>query len=286
MKLWQIKWFKLLIIITSGLLAVGLTFVIIFIHQNSKSLSPTPSPKIETPLPSLSGELPEPKTLGVAARNESLHPILMYHHIQDIFQPANAAEKELYLNPAKLKEEMKFLSESGYRAALLSELFDDLPGERVVITFDDGYKDVVDNALPILKELGFRGVVFIIVNNVGRPGYMSFDDLNKLKNEGWEIGSHTLAHPDLAKEPETIQRKQIFESKKILEDGLNIKIEYFCYPAGRYNETTINLLKEAGYVGAVTVESGTKNSKDKIFELKRIRIEAKTTLSNFKNYFK
>lgn len=286
MKLWQIKWFRVGVIIISSLLALGATAAFLFIFSNSNSLSPTPSPKIETPLPSLQGQLPEPKTLGVATKNESSDPILMYHHIQDISNPANVAEKNLYLSPIKLKEEMEYLSESGYKTAVLSELFYNLPDKRVVITFDDGYKDVIDNALPVLKELGFRGVVFIIVNNVGKPGYMNFNDLRVLNQEGWKIGSHSLTHPNFKTLSNEAAKKQIFESKNILEDKLNIKVEYFCYPAGRYNETTINLVKEAGYVGAVTIEPGAKNSKDNIFELKRIRIDGNTALSGFKSIFK
>lgn len=283
--MWQVKWFRVGVLIVSALVAVGITFIIILIHERSFSQSPAPTLN-STPLPSFQGQLPEPKTLGVATKNESTVPILMYHHIQDLSNTSNPIEKGLSLGTAKFREEMKYLSDSGYKTATLTELFYNVPDKRVVLTFDDGYKDVVDNALPALKEFGFRGVVFIIVDRVGQPGYLGWGDLERLNQEGWEIGSHTLNHPELAREPEPIQRKQIFESKKILEDGLDIKIEYFCYPAGRYNEMTINLVKEAGYLGAVTVEAGTKNSKDKIFELKRIGIKDQATFSSFKNYFK
>ena len=276
--MWQIKWFKIGLLIFSGLLAVGATFIVILIHERSFSESPAPSTS-ETPQPSLQGYLPEPKTLGVAAKNESSDPIFMYHHIQDV-------SDNLSLSPAKFRSEVEYLSQNNYQVITLSELFNDTPGEKAVLTFDDGYKDVIDNALPVLKKFGFRGVVFIIVNNIGQSGYMSFDDLRVLKNEGWEIGSHSLTHPDFKILSDELAKKQIVESKKILEDGLNIKIEYFCYPAGRYNETTVNLVKEAGYVGAVTIKPGTKNSKDKIFELKRIRIQSAETLFGFKSIFK
>ena len=286
MKLWQVKWFRVGVIIISSLLMVGATAAFLSVFSNLNSLSPTPSPKIETPLPSLQGQLPEPKTLGVATREESLDPILMYHHIQDVSNFANVVEGGLYVSPAELREEMEYLSKLGYKTAILSELFDDLPDKRVVITFDDGYKDVIDNALPILKENGYRAVVFVITDKINQPGYLDWGNLERLKNEGWEIGSHSLTHPDFKILSDELAKKQIFESKKILEDKLKIKVEYFCYPAGRYRETTIDLLKEAGYLGAVTIELGAKNSKDKIFELKRIRIEGNTTFSVFKNYFK
>ncbi|MCX6811392.1 MAG: polysaccharide deacetylase family protein, partial [Candidatus Berkelbacteria bacterium] len=184
------------------------------------------------------------------------------------------------------KEEIKYLSDAGYKTVTLSELFNDVPDKRVVLTFDDGYKDVVINALPALKEHGFRGVAFIIVDNVGKPGHVTWDDIKKLKDEGWEIGSHSLTHPDLEVSSKEVAQKQIIDSKKILEDKLKTTIDFFCYPAGKYTETTISLLKSAGYVGAVTTSSGTKNYKTKIFELKRLRIVNTESLTSFKSKVK
>ena len=282
MKLWQVKWFKLMILIVSGLLAVGITFVIIYIHQNSNFSSPTPPQNFETPLPSLQGHLPEPKALGVKTKDETNVPILMYHHIQNISASSNITEKNLSVSPAIFKDEIKYLSQSGYSGAVLDELFDEYPQKRIVITFDDGYKDIIENALPVLKEYGFRGVVFVIVDNIGKSGYMNIGDLNILINNGWEIGSHSLTHPSLKKLSEDESKKQITESKKILENIMQTKINYFCFPAGKYNEDTIEILKSTGYVGAVTIEPGKENLKPNIFELKRIRIEANDTLSSFK----
>ncbi|MBU2595377.1 polysaccharide deacetylase family protein [Patescibacteria group bacterium] len=275
--MWQIKWFKIGLLIFSGLLAVGVTFIIILIHERSFSESPAPSTS-ETPQPSLQGYLPEPKTLGVATKSESTDPILMYHHIQD-------APDNLSLSPAIFKAEAEYLFQENYQTITLSELFNDTSGKKVVLTFDDGYKDVVDNALPVLKEYGFRGVVFVIVDNVGKPGYLSFDDLALLKNEGWEIGSHSLTHLDLVVSS-AAAKAEIFDSRKILQDRLGIQVNFFCYPAGKYNDSTLSLVKDAGYLGAVTTESGTKNSKINIFELKRIRIQNAETLFGFKSIFK
>lgn len=280
--MWQVKWFRISVLIISSLAAVGISFFIFFIHQRSISGSPTPISNSSTPLPSIQGDLPEPKTLGVATKDESDTPILMYHHIQDVSKNANTAEKNLSLSPAKFEEEVKFLSDSGYKTATLAELFNDLPEKRVVLTFDDGYKDLITNAFPILKEYGFRGVVFIIVNNVGNPGYADWDDLKKLRDQGWEIGSHSLTHPDLKIASDETAKKQIVESKKILEDKLDITIEFFCYPSGKYNQKTIDLLEAAGYLGAVTIDSGRENLKTNIFELKRLRIIYTESLASFK----
>jgi peptidoglycan/xylan/chitin deacetylase (PgdA/CDA1 family) len=281
--MWQVKWFRIAVIVISGLVAVGLAFVVIFIHERSFSQSPTPVSNSATPLPSPQGKLPEPKALGVATKDESDTAILMYHHIQDVPNNANSTEKNLSLSPAKFKEEIKYLSDSGYKTAILSELFNDVPEKRVILTFDDGYKDLMTNAFPTLKVYGFRGVTFIIVDDVGKPGYVTWDDLKLLKNEGWEIGSHSLTHLDLEVSSNDTSQKQIIDSKKILEDELGIKVEFFCYPAGKYNLNTISILKAAGYRGAVTINSGIKNYQDKIFELKRLRIVNTESLASFKS---
>lgn len=281
--MWQVKWFRIAVIIVSGLAAVGLAFIIINIFERSFSESPAPiSNSNLTPLPSLQGQLPEPKTLGVATKDTSNTAILMYHHIQDVPKLANSTEKNLSLSPAKFKEEIKYLSDVGYKTATMAELFNDVPEQRVVLTFDDGYKDVITNAFPTLKEYGFRGVAFIIIDDVGKPGYMTWDDLKNLKNQGWEIGSHSLTHPDLEVSSKDVAQKQIVDSKRILEDKLGIKIEFFCYPAGKYNPTTISILKAAGYIGAVTIDSGSENLKSRIFELKRLRIFNSESLASFK----
>lgn len=280
--MWQVKWFRIAVIIVTGLTAVGLAFIIIFIHERSFSQSPTPTSNSDsTPLPSLQGKLPEPKTLGVATKDISNTAILMYHHIQDVAKNANSTEQNLSLSPTKFKEEIKYLSDSGYKTATLSELFNDVPGKRVVLTFDDGYKDLASFVLPTLKEYGFRGVAFIIVDDVGKPGYVTWNDIKALRDQGWEIGSHSLTHPDLKIASDETTKKQIVESKKILEDKLSIKVEFFCYPAGKYNPTTITILKAAGYIGAVTIDSGRENSKTNIFELKRIRVLNTESLTSF-----
>lgn len=271
-------------IIISGALALGLAFVVIFIRQNLNSSSPIPTQNLETPAPSFEGQLPKPKILGAAIKNEVDIPILMYHHI-GIIGAEETEERDLYLDPLSFQEEADYLAQENYQVITLSELFNDTPGKKVVLTFDDGYKDAVVNALPILKKYGFRGVVFIIVNNVGKLGYMGWNDLAELKNEGWEIGSHSLTHPDFEYLSDDEAKRQIIESKKILEEKLNTKIEYFCYPSGKYNEKTIPILKSAEYLGAVTTNYGRENLKANIFELKRIRILNTETLYGFKSIF-
>lgn len=223
-------------------------------------------------------------------------PIYMYHHIQDLTDDGDQLLYGLSLSISSFQEEMNYLKKNNYKTLTLTEMLDNQLAKSVVLTFDDGYIDVYQNAFPIMQKSGFSGVVFIITDLVGTPGYMSWEELKELKNAGWEMGSHTLSHPSLETLDFDSATKQIVESKKIIEQKLSdasvgaptskdrredIKVNFFCYPAGKYNQETIEILKNNGYVGAVTTQYGKENSRTNIFELERIRINGGASLENF-----
>lgn len=127
----------------------------------------------------------------------------------------------------------------------------------VVLTFDDGYKDFYTNAFPILKKYKFKSTIFIITDKVGQNGYMTWEDLSELSESGLvEIGSHSISHPDLSKTSESLQKEQLLKSKSEIETNLGIEVVSFCYPSGKYNETTLRLLPITGYKYAVTTRAG------------------------------
>ena len=152
----------------------------------------------------------------------------------------------------------------------------------MVLTFDDGYKDNIDNALPILKKYGFKATVYVITDSIGQDRYMNWDDLKNLKNNGWAIGSHTQTHPDLTQINIDNVKDQLERSKQTLEKKLKIKINDFCYPSGKYNDNIINEVKNTGYNDAVTTKPGSKNNIDHKYELNRIRINSDTSIDSFK----
>jgi peptidoglycan/xylan/chitin deacetylase (PgdA/CDA1 family) len=283
------KYFKIGGIVFAVILILSISAFLCFKYRKGlsathiASISLTPAPSLP-PSPSLS---PSPSVKGLATNMaESSVPILMYHHIKNTQKTDSKVEEGLSLTPDKFNEEMEYLASENYRVINLDEIFFESKDEEIVITFDDGYKDVVENAYPALKRYGYKATVFLITKNIAKPGYLDWNDIKTLQEDGWQFGSHTISHLELPKLTPEQQKKEIVGSKKILETTLDTEIKYFCYPAGKYDQKTVEIVKSAGYVVAVTTNAGTKNSYKKYLELNRVRIIGGLGLSGFKSAIK
>jgi peptidoglycan/xylan/chitin deacetylase (PgdA/CDA1 family) len=187
----------------------------------------------------------------------------------------------LSLSVPSFKIQMQYLKNNNYQTLTLNQMLDTPLNKTVALTFDDGYIDIIQNAYPIMRQYGFHGTVFAITGMIGLPGYMDWNDLKTLQAAGWEIDSHTVNHLDLTTISAANANYQITQSKKDIEQELGTKVNFFCYPSGKYNNETVNLVKAAGYIGATTTNYGTNNSVSNIFTLERIRIDGGATLANF-----
>lgn len=127
----------------------------------------------------------------------------------------------------------------------------------IEFSFDDGYKDDLRIA-SILEQYGLRGTFYIIIDAVGRPGFMNWEDIKDLDRRGHEIGSHTVTHPaDLKKLYDEELFVEVQNSKDMLEMVLGHTVKKFCYPRGRLDERVEHTVNQAGYVHArVTGEVG------------------------------
>jgi peptidoglycan/xylan/chitin deacetylase (PgdA/CDA1 family) len=104
--------------------------------------------------------------------------------------------------------------------------------------------------------------------------------VNKLLASGWELGSHTLTHPDLRSVSASQLEDEVAGSKEQISKKFGVPIEFFCYPAGQFDDTVVAAVKDAGYKGATTVEEGVATP-DEPFELKRIRINGDDGVDGF-----
>ena len=220
------------------------------IATTTPDVSPEVSPVVGEIVPS---PLPTPapvKSTGTVAK------ILMYHYVRVVDAKADPLGYRLSVNPTEFDHQLTFLQQLGYHAMAMKDVIGAKVDTRaMVLTFDDGYEDFYTTAYPILKKHGMTATVYIITGKIGDQ-YMTWDQLNELKSAGFEIGAHTVTHPNLSKLSETQQKQQIDESKATLESKLGITVNTFAYPSGKYNDTTVNLVKEAGFQTAVTTQPG------------------------------
>ncbi len=142
----------------------------------------------------------------------------------------------------------------------------------VAITFDDGYEEVHSVAWPILKRFGFPATVFVTPNEVGLPGFATWEQVAEMAGNGMSVGSHTINHIYLpmASEPQLVE--EIVESKRMIETRVGRPVRYISYPVGGYTPLAITVAKQAGYVGGCTTNRAASRWRVDPFALRRIKV--------------
>jgi len=206
-------------------------------------------------------------------------PILMYHHIGE-------DTNWLFVKKETFTSQMDYLVQKGYQTVTLIDLVaslqsgQSLPSKPVVLTFDDGYRDFYQNAYPILKTHNFKATLFVISQHVGGSEYVTWEQLREMIGSGLvTVGDHTLSHPSLPILSEERLKDEVISAKNILEAQLGTTINVFSYPYGGSNGEVEKILKESGFIAAVTTKRGLSCAKLP-YELPRIRI-GNSPLSNY-----
>jgi peptidoglycan/xylan/chitin deacetylase (PgdA/CDA1 family) len=213
-------------------------------------------------------------------------PILMYHSIKSM--PKGTKMRGLHVPPKRFSLQMWLLKLFGYRCLSMSKLQPYLTGMKsgkvVGLTFDDGYKNNLTNALPILKKYGFSATCYIVSQNIGGINHwdinkgipenpmMNKEEIQSWISSGMEIGSHTQNHVLLSKINIDKAKNEIINSKADLEEEFNTNINHFCYPYGDYNDNIVSETKNAGYQTATTVNRGRACMGENLFTLHRVSI--------------
>ncbi len=166
-------------------------------------------------------------------------------------------------------------------------------GKLISLTFDDGYQDFADSAVPIMERYGFTGTVFLVSDHLGATNewdiklgekiadLMSRETILKLLHQGFEFGSHTMTHVHLDQVDDGVQRLEIEKSKADLESALGVPMNVFCYPYGGLNDSAMKLVQEAGYSSAVSTRKGLNTRDTNRFCLNRIAVRNDTLLPVF-----
>lgn len=205
--------------------------------------------------------------------NKTEIPVLGYHRIN------NEDHDALTLSTDEFEAQMRYLKNNGYTALTPDQLYEylkfgrEIPYKSVLITFDDGYEDNYSNAYPILRKYSLDATIFLISHYIGMPKYLTWDEINAMKDHQIQFEGHTYTHPHLNQiVDEQELKQQLLDSKTDLEKHLGYPVKYFAYPYGDYNQHVIDALKEYGYLAAYTVRLGDDAVDDNLFTLNRVPV--------------
>jgi peptidoglycan/xylan/chitin deacetylase (PgdA/CDA1 family) len=199
-------------------------------------------------------------------------PILEFHVIAD--PSPGAPNQGLYDAPSTFRAQISWLVAHGYHGVTLDAVFRSwrssgwlaLPQNPVVLSFDDGYPEDVDVAMPVLREKHWPAVLNLQVGNLV-PGRV-----RRLMAAGWEIDAHTFTHPDLTSVSEVRLRREISGSRRWIQSVFGVPADFFAYPYGRYDARVVAEVSRAGYRGAETQDPGDASGVDRPYRLPRIEI--------------
>ena len=217
--------------------------------------------------------------------------ILFYHRISD-------DRDELAVTPKAFVEQMDYLAAQAYRVVDVLTAIDLLdagePLARTVgLSFDDGYLDVAEHALPILSERGFRATVFVapaVTDGEAsfswykqQPELLTWEDIAELDRDGTlRFEAHSLTHPELPALSAAEARREITGSKVVLESRLGRVVRAFSYPSGLFGEREQQLAASAGFSAAVSCEPGINDRRTDRFALRRRQVDARDSLLDFR----
>ena len=212
-------------------------------------------------------------------------PIFMYHNIGTP-SPLDTKPK-LYVQTNRFKLQMASLSMLGFRGLSMSDampyLHGDKKGKVAVITFDDGYVDTIDLALPILQRYGFTATCYVVSQKLGQHNtwdahkigsakwLMNKEQMLKWHDAGMEVGAHSQTHPHLIDCNEEDLENEVIGCKANLEALLGAPVSQFCYPYGAFNKQVAEAVKAAGYTAATTTNKGVAMIGSDLFTLPRER---------------
>lgn len=202
-------------------------------------------------------------------------PVLCYHQIRD-WKATDSKTAKAYIVPENIfNDQIKSLADSGYQSITTGQLYEylvygkELPEKPVLITFDDSRVDHYTIAKPVLEKYGFRGAFYIMTVALGKPGYMSREQVKALADAGHDIGSHTYDHKNVKTYVEKDWEEQVAKPSRQLEAITGKPVEYFAYPFGLWNRQAIPQLKRNQFRAAFQL-STERDTDDPLYTIRRI----------------
>lgn len=209
-------------------------------------------------------------SLRVQAKHDAAVPILMYHAIGSA--PPGAPYPRVYVSREAFSAQVRWLADHGYHAVTLKQVYDywtrgiAMKRNPIVLSFDDGYPGDVSVALPVLRAHRWPGVLNLQIGNLVPARVRS------LISAGWEIDAHTFTHPDLTAVDSARLTREVAGSRRWIQRVFGLSVDFFCYPAGRFDAAVVRAVRAAGYLGATTTMHGLARPSQGFFTLDRIRV--------------
>jgi peptidoglycan/xylan/chitin deacetylase (PgdA/CDA1 family) len=217
----------------------------------------------------------------------SMSPVvLMYHRVcrDEAVRPS-----EFVVSASTFRRQMSWLARHGYYTPRISAVLRDggrapcVCGRPVVLTFDDGYRDVLENAVPVLRSFGFTAAVFPVLDLARRFNHwddepelagplLTPDELRATEAAGLELGSHSMTHAALTSAPDAELRWELARSREVLAGIAERPIPVLAYPYGAVDERVKEAVREAGYDAAFAVNSGPLDWRADAYEIRRQRV--------------
>lgn len=237
-----------------------------------------------------------PATPVTLASTQRPIPILVYHQISEA-PPRGAPFRSLYVAPSSFARQMAMLRLLGYKGLSMGALLPYLRGERtgkvVGITFDDGYRNNLTHALPVLRHHGFSSTCYAVSRLLGRTNewdqgigiaqvpLMTAEELRVWVAGGQEVGSHTQNHARLLQTDDNTALAEMTGDRTALETLLATPVQHFCYPFGEYAPQHVAMARQAGFQTVTTTRRGRTSTANDLMELPRVPVVRSTSLPVF-----
>jgi peptidoglycan/xylan/chitin deacetylase (PgdA/CDA1 family) len=208
----------------------------------------------------------------------------MYHSISSTCTPRF---QRFAVTPESFEAHVRCILDRGFQALTVSDLIEVASGRRgaplkpVLLTFDDGFADFYESALPILLKYRLAATLYVVSGEIGRASswlfgvgegarrMLNWSELREIQRNGIEIGAHTVTHPALDLLPLSLAKQEIEKSKRDIEDGLGARVETFAYPYGYLSPAVRDMVQGAGYLSACAVRYATCTLADDRYMLPR-----------------
>lgn len=223
-------------------------------------------------------------------------PILMYHRVTPEPHPAFF---KYCVTPKAFANQMRFLYIAKYTPIDFNDLLSyrdgsrKLPEKPIVITFDDGFQDIADHAIPTLITRGFKAVVYFVTGLTGGKSswmlplrgvefpLMDWDTIKDLDRKGFQCGAHSITHPQLTEISSLDCRRELLNSRLDMEDRLGHEVRHLAYPFGLFNREVRDIAEDEGYYTACSTQIGIASFKDDLLTLPRVPVNGQDSLFDF-----